>query len=82
MSETDSPADEQDTTDAQSDENMKTVLYAFTRKAMREDDLVDIRDALEDAGYSMTAGEESGNILIQRPEDTGSDVDIDGVLNS
>lgn len=77
-------SDDNDSQDAGNDEeqneNMKTVLYSFTREALRPEDLREIRDALQESGFEISKGEESGNLLIQRPAETGSGVDVDSIL--
>lgn len=79
MSEDPSPEDAPETTEEES-EKMKTMLYAFPREALRASDLKEIRDALEDAGYSMTTSEDGDNVMIQRPKETGTNVNVTDVL--
>lgn len=84
MSEDSESSSDEDTTEAQTqtDDDKKTILYAMTREALRAEDLSEIRDALEDAGYYLTPSEDGENIMIQRDKNTGTGVDVSEVLDS
>jgi hypothetical protein len=75
MSEEDASPSDGETTEEQNS-NGRTLLYGFPRKAMRTEDLKNIRDALEEEGYSFRYAEDSGNLLIERDEDAGDDADF------
>ena len=77
MSEDDESATEADTTEEEnSNSSGQTLLYGFPRKAMRTEDLKNIRDALEEEGYKFRYSEDSGNLLIERDEESGEDADF------
>ena len=75
MSEDASSPSEGDTTEEQNS-NGRTLLYGFPRKAMRTEDLKNIRDALSEEGYKFRYSEDSGNLLIERDEESGEDADF------
>ena len=80
MSEDNSSSGAEDTTEQNSADNKKTILYAMTREALRAEDLTAIRDALDDEGYTLKPSEDGENIMIQRDKDTGTGVDVSDVL--
>lgn len=57
----------------------KTVLYCFTRQATTEEDLVTIRDRLEDADYWIEASEGDGDKFMVRRDPIEDEVDSDAV---
>lgn len=79
MSEKDASPSDGETTEEQNSSG-RTLLYGFPRKAMRTEDLKNIRDALEEEGYSFRYAEDSGNLLIERDEGEDANVDF-GVLS-
>ena len=77
MSEDDESSLGEDTTEEQNSDNSgRTLLYGFPRKAMRTEDLKNIRDALSEEGYKFRYSEDSGNLLIERDEESGEDADF------
>lgn len=80
MSEANESEDAQTTTD-ESTSNGTTVLYAMTREALTAQDLQEIRDALEDAGYTLTPSSDGDNVMVQRKESRDS-VDVQDVLGN
>jgi len=81
MSEANESEDAQTTTDESTENNGTTVLYAMTREALTAQDLKDIRDGLEDKGYTLTPSSDGDNVMIQRKDSTEG-VDVQDVLGN
>lgn len=76
----DSSSDEETTEDQNGNQKKKTILYAMTREALREEDLIALKNALPE-GYSLKPSEDGENIMFQREETEGSSIDVNSILN-
>jgi len=67
----------------ESGNSKKTVLYCFPREALREEDLAEIAETLEDAGYTLSTSEGEGdNLLIQREAVSGNSLNLSEALGN
>jgi len=79
MSEENSGSEQEESTaDAQ---NLETVLYCFPREATTVDDLENLSEALEEAGFELNSSDGEGeNILVQRSAEASEELNVSDVL--
>jgi hypothetical protein len=74
---------EEDSTPSAEEQNAnnsgQTVLYCHVRKAMTKEDLVSIKDAMEEIGFELTPAESGDHLMVSRKEQ-GDAVDFEDVL--
>jgi len=59
----------------------ETILYCFPREATRKEDISNLKNVLEEEGYSLSVSEGEGeNILIQREASEEEEFSVGEIL--
>lgn len=83
MSEENSSQNAETTTEEETENNddkFKTILYTMTREELKEEDLVALKENMPE-NFRLKASEDGDNIMFQRKEESGSSIDVAGLLS-